>query len=252
MSYLIVRNLSDQEKTMGDLIRSSKGLEYWEDFKPMRREAALKYLSGKKIPPLSDVLVDISYTGKRGRGLVSLGGFETYSLDLIAFDPGWHSAGQFFMPELVIINSNIDSIEFRALFQTYKRIPYKVVPDAEKIDIQALSDDDIEFFGCELDLSYIDRFPNLKILRCENTNDFYYFRVDLSPLAQCRGLVELSLDIGCGDPLDLEPLLDIALRRLWYQDYRQEIYLDIKGSPAEVSEAIREYQREKIPSKQND
>ncbi len=251
MSYLIVRNLSDNEKTLGDLVRSSIGFEYWEDFRPISRAAARKMLSSKKIPPLSDVLVEISYTGKRGFGFVSPEGFETYSLDLIAFDPGWHSAGRFYMPTLVIINLDIDSVEFRAIFQTYKKIPYKVAPEAEKIDIQALSEDVIEFFGCELDLSYIDRFPNLKSLRYENMNDFYYFRVDLSPLAQCRTLEELTLDVGCGEPLDFEPLLGIDLRRLWYHDYRQEIKVDVRGSPAEVHEVICEYQREKFPSRQN-
>ena len=247
MSHHIVRNLSDQEKTLGDLIQSSTGLEYWKDFKPINREAAQRLLEGQRIPPLSDVLVEISYTGKRGSGLVSREGFETTAADLMAFEPGWHSAGRFLMPTLVIISSDVDGPEFRSIFRTYKKIPYKVDPQAKEIDIKALSDDVIEYFACELDLSYIDRFPDLKRLAYESMNDGCWIKIDLSPLAQCRSLEEVILEVGCGAPLDLEPLLGINLHRLWYDDCKQQIQIDVRGTPADIHEIIREYQKEKFP-----
>ena len=57
----------------------------------------------------------------------------------------------------------------------------------------------------------------------------------------------MILEVGCGDPLDLEPLLGINLRRLWYDDYRQDIHIDARGAPAEVHEVILEYQKDKFP-----
>jgi len=246
VSHHIVRNLVDQEKTLGDLIQSSTGLEYWEDFKPISKEAARKMLQGRKIPPLSDVLVEISYTGKRGFGFVSREGFDTTSYDLMAFEPGWHSAGRYHMPTLVIINSDVDGSEFRSIFRTYKKIPYKVDPEAEEIDIRALSDDVIEYFACHLDLSYIGRFPNLKRLRYKNTNEDCWTRIDLSPLAQCKSLESLALEIGGGSPLDLEPLLGMNLHHIGYHDFKQDIELYERGTPAEVQEVIREYQRERF------
>lgn len=246
MSHYIVRNLSDQEKTQGDLIQSSTGLEFWWDFKPISKEAAQKMLRGRKIPPLSDVLLEISYTEKRGSGFVSREGFETVAVDLMAFEPGWHSAGRYHMPTLVIINSDVDGSEFRSIFRTYKKISYKVDPDAEEIDIRALSDDVIEYFACHLDLSYIGRFPNLKRLRYKNTNEDCWTRIDLSPLAQCESLESLALEIGGGIPLDLKPLLGMNLHHIGYHDFKQDIELYARGTPVEVQKVIREYQKERF------
>ena len=241
--HYIVRNLTDQKKYLSDLYQNTIGLEYWNGFKRITEEEARKAPHVIIIPPLSDIVVEISHTRQEWYGLVSLDGFSANTDQFMVFRPKWYESGAPRTPKLVIINSDIDCSEFVNLFQTYQRIPFKVDRDAEEIAIMALSDDVVEYFACELDFRYIERLPKIKRIQYESIGGDYHTSLDLSLLAKCKTLEELVIESRFRSPIDLTPLLDINLQRLWYRDWRMDIHIDGRGSPPQIHDLILKYQQ---------